>query len=610
MKKYLLYVITIISLVSAACKPLPPFHQDREANKSEQFSAIKNRLPDSVKTPLNSTGKPIIIMQTKMPRAAVCVSPETGKVLWKTATPSAVSRYTISGTIVAYYDSKKGITALDIQTGNELWTSKLKPGREFLGMSGDQSGKLAVVSYSKQGGSALNQISELTLLSSGGKVIYSVDTQGRMGWPLLSSRFIAVPYRSQYLVFMDLSKPIEIGRIHVKKGEVRFVKQTENGIFFGDKSGTYSLAEVLKKGSDIKTLTVSSEIKNLEYKFAADHYSSIMKDYSAYDLRMMHGNFISTEKGTDFSGNSIVFNLFRYFFGFSVNNGKGVLKWAVRVEAENLAAVESFGDRLFYITASGAIGALNISSGEIIWKTEDIVENIRGATLDLNGFTPPASSTTAPMSLLDSLTAVANDVDTRFPLAKRFAIDALAVVGGAGVARLLSMITDPRSSSELKEKAEKDLIERPDPKGLPLYLNLISTSFDFINKTRPKAIIVMSKVLAKLKSPEAVPLLLKLLVSPDINIKELNAVVEALIEIGDQRAVRPFREFLLAYRADPEFARDIHPLQKMAEGLFKMGKSAERQVLTFLSEDPRTLPRLQEYILRMLKKTRVSTAKK
>ena len=86
--------------------------------------------------------------------------------------------------------------------------------------------------------------------------------------------------------------------------------------------------------------------------------------------------------------------------------------------------------------------------------------------------------------------------------------------------------------------------------------------------------------------------------------KDLLAIADASLEIGDKKAIRPFREFLLAYRADPEFSKDIHPLQKMAEGLFKLGGPRERQVLIFVAEDEKTLPRLKEYVVRMLKKTR------
>jgi len=234
---------------------------------------------------------------------------------------------------------------------------------------------------------------------------------------------------------------------------------------------------------------------------------------------------------------------------------------------------------------------------------------MRGVTLDLGSMKPEAGAEVeSPMPLLDALTAIANDPDSRFPLAKRLAIDALAVVGGAGVGRLIKMLTDPESSPELREKAAKDLVARPDPKGVPLYLSLLQQPYDYIKGTRPQAVEVMAEVLGLLKSAEAVPILLQLMVHPQTSIKELVAITDALLAIGDKSIIRPFREFLLAYRADPAFAQDIHALQKMAKALFQLGGPAERQVLTFLAEDSRTLPRLQEYILRLFDENRKNAA--
>ncbi|MBN2725076.1 MAG: PQQ-binding-like beta-propeller repeat protein [Deltaproteobacteria bacterium] len=600
--KKILFISVVLSVVS--CKPLPPFHQDRTANTKAQFKAVKQLQNTGDARVMNSSGKAMIVIQSTMPKSAVAVNVETGAVLWSVPTPDANSRYVIAGPIVAYNDAKKGVVALDINSGKVKWTRKLTAKRVFLGMSGDRSGKLAVISVYKQRGSSLNQISELLVLNSSGKEVYKVETQGRMGWPLVSSRFIAVPYRSQYLVVMDKSKPVEIARIHVKNGEIRFVEETRNGVFFGDKSGIYSLKSILANGPQTPRFRIKSEIRHLEFNFARDHYSSIMKDYSAYDMRLLHGDMVSGLKTAEFSKDTIVFNMFRYLFGFDVKDGNASVKWAVSIDGDNLAGLQSYGEILFYITKAGVLGAVNMVNGEKLWSRKLEVENIRGASFDMSGFIVPAGSPVSPAPLLDSLTEIANDPDTRFPLAKRFAIDALAVVGGAGVSRLLSMITNPKSSKMLRDKAEHDLIARPDKKGIPLYINLISTPFDFIKGTRPLAIGVMADVLGKLKSVKAVDPLLRLMVSPHITTAELLKVTEALLAIGDKRIVRPFREFLLAYRADPSFAQDIHPLQKMAEGLFKMGGSAERQVLLFLSEDQRTLPRLKVYIERMLNKTR------
>jgi hypothetical protein len=264
---------------------------------------------------------------------------------------------------------------------------------------------------------------------------------------------------------------------------------------------------------------------------------------------------------------------------------------------------------VFYLTAKGKLVGLELETGRRLFEAPGLNKELRGATFDLGQFKPKNIQVSQTASLLDSLTEIANDRDTRFAFAKKFAIASLAVVGGKGVSRLLKIITSEKSSPLLKQRAKEDLISHHDPKGLPLYLDLLEKPYDYILKSKPQAVKVMAKVLAKIESKEAVPVLIKLLKHHQTSKNELLEISKALLEIGDKKCIRPFREFILAYRADPEFKRDIHALQKMAEGLFKLGGPRERQVLIFLARDSKTLPRLKEYVVRMLKKTRSKAGK-
>ena len=326
-----------------------------------------------------------------------------------------------------------------------------------------------------------------------------------------------------------------------------------------------------------------------------------MTEYSAYDVRQILARFVTKGNQAAFDKDEFTFNMFKYFFGFQVNQGKAILKWATPSSHRKVVGSTRTGEVIWYVTADGGFYGLNASTGDRVHSTSPVGEAILGATFDVTSLAPNQQ---------DALTTIANDPDTRFPLAKRFSIDALAVVGGAGVGRLLRMITSKESSKELRTKAANDLIAHPDEKGLPLYLDLLKRPWDYLAGTRPRAVTVMAQVIGKLKAKEAVEHLIRVLQHPLSSNKELLACTNALLAIGDKRAVRPFREFLLAYHADPEFAQDIHPLHKMAEGVFKLGGPQERQVLTFVAEDGKTLPRLRQYVIRMLKETRKGSASK
>lgn len=611
MKKTLLFTIFVLVFAVAACKPLPPFHQNTLPNDAGKISRALKMIELPTEKPLNATGKPLVIFQQASNRTAIAVDALSGKELWRTPTPNALSRYVITGNYVVYLDKNQGITALDVQTGKQVWTSPVPPQQTFMGLSAAPNGKIAYVTNFKPAGDPINQISTLTILSSSGQKIWSLEAGGRMGTPVITNDVVIVPYRSQHLVLLSTSKPVELARILIPRGEVRYMIATSQGIFFGDNRGLFRLSDNIVEDVKKPPMSFLSEIRNIEYRYSQDHYDVVSVDYSAYDVRSLLANWGTNTKGPVPQGDHFVIHMFKYFLGFSVTQDqKAVLQWAIMHPfGDDIVGSTIVGEHVFYAKANGSLECLRVATGERIWRTQPLGIPMRGVTFDLGAMNPTISANVeTPLPLLDALTSIANDPDSRFPLAKRMAIDALAVVGGAGVGRLIKMLTDPQSSPELREKAAKDLISRPDPKGIPLYLSLLQQPYDYIKGTRPQAVEVMAEVLGQLKSKEAVPVLLQLLTHPHTTVKELVAITNALLSIGDTSIIRPFREFLLTYRADPAFAQDIHALQKMAQALFQFGGPAERQVLVFLAEDNRTLPRLQEYILRILDENRQNTS--
>ncbi len=608
--KHLACTLFLLSFIFQACTAPAPFHQNTMPNDAAKIRSAVNQIQLPSEGPLNATGSPLAILQTHSPRSAVAMDPRTGKVLWKQPTPEAASRYVIAGQNVVFLDRSAGITALDIRSGKQVWTFPVNQNVRFLGISGAPNGKTAFVTTFQPAGDVLNMVSQVTMLSETGREIWTLEANGRMGRPLMTNNVVIVPYRNQQLVFLDTTRPLEMARILIPQGSIRYMESTSMGIFFGDGKGMYRLSENVLEDIRKSPWSFKTDIQNVEHRFSQDLYDPVTTDYSAYDVRSIHGTWMASDRLSTLYQKRFVLQMFKYLLGFHVNEkDEAVLQWAVMHDhSEELLGALARKDFLFYAKTDGSLESIRMETGERVWRTEPIGGRFRGITFDLGNMDPPSTALgEAPLPLLDALTAIANDPDARFPLAKRFAIDALAVVGGAGVGRLIRMLTNPASSPELREKASQDLIARPDPNGVPLYLSLLQQPFDYIKNTRPQAVEVMARVLGNLKTKEAVPTLLQLLGHPGTTERELLVITEALLEIGDPQIIRPFREFLLAYRADPAFAQDVHTLQKMAEALFKLGGPAERQVLVFLTEDDRTLPRLREFIVRLFEESRKTT---
>ena len=147
------------------------------------------------------------------------------------------------------------------------------------------------------------------------------------------------------------------------------------------------------------------------------------------------------------------------------------------------------------------------------------------------------------------------------------------------------------------------IVERHDKAALPLYLKTLDRTYSFVDGKEAAAVGVMARAVGDLKAKEATKSLLAHLRDNETPLEAVVEVVKALSAIGDKRAVKAFRDYLLTYRCDPRFAepRAQSVLNHVAEALLRLGNEDERQLLVFVQNDVHSIAPLRAYIAKALR---------
>ena len=96
-------------------------------------------------------------------------------------------------------------------------------------------------------------------------------------------------------------------------------------------------------------------------------------------------------------------------------------------------------------------------------------------------------------------------------------------------------------------------------------------SYDYLEDKRPRGLDVLARVATAVGATETVPALSARLLDPSTPSAALKDLVLALTKLGGKDAIRPLRDALLVYRADPLFASDPEVLKRAGEGLLAVG---------------------------------------
>ena len=574
----------------------------RDNNLDDLKAALSGARPPADFSPVNRTGKPLVFLVTGDPTQIVAYDLESKKELWKTA--ANITSKVVVGKARIFHRSGKGtLVARDLTSGRKLWQHTILGGDRLLGMTTDGNDLYYVTEYVKRAedGTAATLVA---LKGSNGSARFKRPSRGRLGAPTAHGNKLFIPLRSQSMALVDALTGEEVARIRSKEEMILWARPTPAGFLYGGKSGVYKLDDKSISGTKAESTFLAATLpSSVRPVYWWDGYNAALAGYTAYDRNRLLWQLQG--KGDTFQQDTIFVHNYRFFFAFDTKKKSGngpLLKWVYSFPRHDVVASIHTGKALLLVADNGTIVTLDPATG-VPTQSAKVGLNVRGASFDARGMAPSEGAKAEP-NLRESLTQVIWDPDRRFGAVKLFAVEQLARLTGETVSGdLVKIVTREGIDPAVYKLAGQMIVDRHDAKALPIYLDTLRPHYDFLEATRAAAVDIMARAVGDLKSKEAVKPLLKHLKDPETPIPAVEAIIKALIAIGDKSVVIPFRDWLLYYRADSNFKDASLVLNLIADGLLQLGGEEERQLLRFVQNDSQTIKPLRTYLAEALKRS-------
>ncbi len=594
----------------SACGGGAAFKLTSDDNNEAGLAAAYGMMTAPASKIRNVTGKPLVFAVTRpskdKPRSLLAYDLSANKELWRVQS-DVRSKVAIGSAFVAYREGEATLVARDVRSGKQLWKKTVTKG--FIGSTADRE-RVFYVTADRTGPKPVWWL--VALNGTTGSELWRADAPGQLGVPAARGGLVFAPFLKQWLTVMDATTGKQLTRIRGLDEEISFVRATSGNVYFGSKVGVFLFDKNAWNG---RRLLSTYGKANLPKEFVRSNYywdafDPIQSGYSAYDRNHILWRASGSSKGLVFDDGQVVVHTYRFFFSFDAKTGK--LKWAYNHPRVDIVGSEHLGSTVGIVSLKGEIGALDPRTGKRLYY-QKVEGTLSGATFDADGWAPndPAAAAGGGGSV-QALTSIARDRDARFNDVKRFAVTALAELSGGDVSRdLLVLIRDERTTPKLYAKAVEMLVARKDPAGLPYLVAALDTRYDFIKGTKPRSVGVVAKAIGAMRGmkfdpaarAKAVDALLVHLHEPQLPVAELTDVIRALGAVGGGAERGALRSFLLAYRADPAFARRIEPVSATIDVLLDNGGALERELVTFVAKDPLTKAGVRAYAVRALGQT-------
>jgi hypothetical protein len=414
---------------------------------------------------------------------------------------------------------------------------------------------------------------------------------------------VAVPLQSQYVTLLDAASGEQLATVLSSEEAATFVRALPEGLFFGSR-GVFRLSPVTAGGSRKSGGYVRATLPEfVRPVYWFDLYHPEQNDYSALDRNRILWRMTPDGEARFRDDLAFVHN-FRFFFGFDARTG--ALQWAYnhpRTEAVSSAHV---GNVLVFVTADGELGALDAHTGGRLFEGHLPGDVVRGATFDAEGWAPRGAKAGDAVSLSETLSTIVWDPDRRFWDVKMFAIEELARQPGKDVTAQLLKITEQEGlPPAVYQKAGEALVGRKDGASADVLARVLARHADYAEGRSAPAVEVLARAAGAMKAEgrPVVPALIEHLRHPETPPAAITAIARALAAIGAIEALPALRDFVSMYRADSAYDGDPTPLVAASEAMLAIGGAAERELLLYLAEEPRTVEQLRGHLRRALAQT-------
>lgn len=543
----------------------------------------------------NETGRPLafIVSGGTAGKRVLAFDVEARAVLWDVE-DEVTARIAVGGPMIVYARGDNALVARDVKKGTVLWWRALAGGARRIGYTADADAAYEVVTSGEKQGATL-----IALDGHTGRVRWQRRMEGDAAAPAARGGVVAVPRASQHVSLFDAANGKVLAHILARDEAVTFVRALPEGLFFGSRSVFLASAETAtatREAAGHAQVVLPSFVRPAP--FHHDMYRPEQGDYSALDRNKVLWRVAVDGPRAAFADGLVVVHSLRFFFGLEASTGK--LRWAF-AHPNDAVASERTARLVHFVTAEGELGAVDARTGAPSYQAKlppprQGTRSIRGATLDVEGYEPPASGD-APVAR--ALASVVFDPDTRFTDVKLFAIEQLAALPGPDVtAELLRAVDASALSEAVIQRAADLLVKRRDPASANLFVEALRAHADFVEDRRAPNLPLIAAAVAGMgpAGKGAVPALVAHLARPETDPGVVRDIAAAALAAGARDAIPAFKDYLVQYRADPVFQDAPTALIASADVLVRLGGPADRALLVFVQSDPRTVEALRLYL--------------
>jgi outer membrane protein assembly factor BamB len=594
--------LTIASLVLAAGCATSPYK--RAGNSDDVASALSGRTRDAAR-PANAQGRPLVFLAlagTKGPRVAAYDLAQS-RLLW--TQPADLRMRVEVGSDFVVHAAPDALVAREISTGGERWRHAMAKDERLLGYAADENAVFAVV---QKGGAHLHGGTGSLIALDGrtGATRWKQELpSANAGAPAARGGLVAVPLQSQYVTLLDARSGEPLAQVLSNEEAATFVRTLPEGVFFGSR-GVFRLSPVTAAGGRKSGGYVQAKLPEfVRPVYWFDLYRPEQNDYSALDRNRILWRMTPAGEARFRDDMAFVHN-YRFFFGFDARSG--ALRWAYNHPATEAVSSADVGDALVFVTADGELGALDTRTGRRLFEAKLPGEVVRGATFDAEGWAPKKEATADQSPLSETLSTIVWDPDRRFWDVKMFAIEELARQPGREVTRQLLKITEQEGlPPAVYQKAGEALIARKDAVSEAasgeMLAHALAVHADYAENRSAPAVEILARAAGAMGAKAAVPALIAHLRRPETTPAAAMQIARALAQLGATEALPALRDYVTMYRADPIFDGDPTALAAASEAMLALGGPAERTLLLFMAEEPRTIEPLKVHLRRALAQT-------
>ncbi len=595
-------VVTFAASATFGCATEPY----KRAGNMDDVAAALGRRESKPARPTNAGGRPLAFLAlggAKGPRLAAYDLAEK-RVLW--IQPAELKARVEVGAEVIVHAAAGALVGRDLRTGAERWRRVTQKDERLLGYAIDGATAYALI---QKGGSHLHggTAALLGLDGATGAERWQHELpSANAGGPSAGGGLVTVLLQSQYVSIFDGRTGVQLAQVLSNEEAATFARALPEGIFFGSR-GIFRLSPGTAAGSRKSDGYVTAKLPEfVRPVYWFDQYRPEQGDYSALDRNRILWR-MTPDGPARFRDDLAIVHNFRFFFGFDATSG--ALRWAYNQRGAEAVSSADVGDAVVFVTADGELGALDAKTGRRTYTARLSGEVVRGATFDAESFAPTESTAATP-TLSEALSSIVWDADRRFWDVKMYAIEALAAQPGREVTgQLLKITAEEGLPPAVYQKAGQALIARKDDSAGDLVAGALERHADYAAGTGAPAVDILARAAGSMKAKAAAAALVAHLRRPETSSSAATQIARALAAIDAKDALPALRDFLTMYRADPLYDGDPTALVAASEAMLALGGPAERQLLLYLAEEPRTVEALRAHLRRALAQTSASAAR-